>query len=111
MIDKLFAGALLKYGMTFKNESFSEEKEVRVIHGYDQVAAESDMFEYRVTENDLISFIEIPLDIKNDYRPIKKVVLGPKCQVSPKSLEHFLYQNLGVNSIDIDIRKSNSSYR
>lgn len=44
--------------MVFKNETFSEEKEIRLIHGFDKIATEPDMFEYRVTQDDLISFVE-----------------------------------------------------
>jgi hypothetical protein len=72
----MFAGALLRYGMIFKNETFSEEKEVRLIHGFDEIAAEPDIFEYRVMQDDLISFVEIPIDIENDYPPIKEIILA-----------------------------------
>lgn len=104
-----FVGILLKYGLTFKNESFSEEKEVRLIHGFDKIAAEPDMFEYRVTQDDLISFVEIPLDIKNDYPPIREIILGPDCKVYPKTLRLFLEQNMYTGPIEI--KRSKSSYR
>ncbi len=111
-IDEMFhAGIILKYGMIFKNETFLEEKEVRIIHGYDQMAAEPDIFEYRVTQDDLISFVEIPINLKNKGRPIEEIVIGPKCKASFKSITHFLEQNLGVHSIGIEIKKSISSYR
>lgn len=104
----MFVDALLKYGTIFKNETFDEEKEVRLIHGFDEIAAESDMFEYRVTQDDLISFVEIPIDVKNCYPLIKEVILGPNCKVNSKSLGHFLEQKL---STEIKIKKSRSSYR
>lgn len=107
----MLASALLKYGMIFKNETFSEEKEVRLIHGFDQVGAEPDVFEYRVTEDDLISFVEVPINVKNDYPPIKEIILGPNCKVNPNSLRHFLGQELSGSLSWIDIRKSESSYR
>ena len=107
----MFAGALLKYGMIFKNETFSEEKEVRLIHGYDKIAAEPDMFEYRVTQDDLISFVEIPIDVENEYPPIKEIILGPNCKVNSNSLRHFLEQKLAPNSSGIEIKESRSSYR
>ncbi|WP_269670951.1 hypothetical protein [Paenibacillus sp. 481] len=43
--------------MRFENAGFSEEQEVRIIHGIDELIAEPVVFEYRVTEDDLISFI------------------------------------------------------
>ncbi len=107
----MFSSALLKYGMIFKNEAFSEEKEVRLIHGFDGIAAEPDIFEYRVTEDDLISFVEIPIDIENNYPPIKEIILGPNCKVNSKSLRHFLEQKLSTKSIGIEIKESRSSYR
>ena len=107
----MFAGALLKYGMIFKNETFSEEKEVRLIHGFDEVAAEPDMFEYRVTQDDLISFVEIPIDVENGYSPIKEIILGPNCKVNSNCLRHFLELNLAPKSIEIEIKESRSSYR
>lgn len=107
----MLASALLRYGMTFKNETFSEEKEVRLIHGFDKIAAEPDMFEYRVKQDDLISFVEIPLDVESNYLPIKEVILGPNCKVNPKNMEHFLGQKLSAKAIDIEIKKSMSSYR
>lgn len=107
----MLASALLKYGTIFKNETFSEEKEVRLVHGFDRIAAEPDIFEYRVTQDDLISFVELPIDIKNDYLPIKEIVLGPNCKVNPDSLRHFLEQKLFYNSIEIKIEKSKASYR
>lgn len=105
------ASVLLKYGMIFKNETFSEEKEVRLIHGFDKIAAEPDMFEYRVTQDDLISFVEIPIDIESDYTPIKEIILGPNCKVNSKNLRHFLGQKLPAKAIEIEIKKSMSSYR
>ncbi len=107
----MFAGALLKYGIIFKNEGFYEEKEVRLIHGFDEIAAEPDMFEYRVTQDDLISFVEIPIDVKNCYPSIKEVILGPNCKVNSKSMRHFLEQKLSTKAIGIEIKKSRSSYR
>lgn len=107
----MLASALLKYGLIFKNETFSEEKEVRLIHGFDQMAAEPDVFGYRVTEDDLISFVEVPINVKNDYPPIKEIILGPNCKVNPSSLRHFLGQELSGSLSWINIRKSESSYR
>ena len=107
----MLASALLKYGMIFKNETFSEEKEVRLIHGFDKTAAGPDMFEYRVTQDDLISFMEIPIDVESDYPPIKEVILGPNCKVNSKNRRHFLEQKLSAKSIGIEIKKSMSSYR
>ncbi|KXS42774.1 MAG: hypothetical protein AWU59_1465 [Methanolobus sp. T82-4] len=109
--ETILVSALLKFGMKFKNETFSEEKEVRLIHGFDEIVAEPDIFEHRVTSDDLISFVEIPIDLESDYLPIKEIILGPNCKVNPKSIHHFLERNLFVKSIGIDIKKSSSSYR
>lgn len=107
----VLASVLLKYRVIFKNETFSEEKEVRLVHGFDRIAAEPDIFEYRVTQDDLISFVELPIDIKTDYPPIKEIILGPNCKVNSGSLRLFLEQNLPHTSSEIKIEKSKSSYR
>lgn len=109
--EVMLASALLKYGMIFKNETFYEEKEVRFIYGFNEIAAEPDIFEYRVTEDDLISFVEIPIDIKNNCPPIQEIILGPSCKVNPNNLRCFLEHKFSGNSSRIDIRKSKASYR
>jgi hypothetical protein len=55
--------------------------------------------------------VEIPIDIENDYPPIKEIILGPNCKVNSKSLRHFLKQKLFTKSIGIEVKESRSSYR
>lgn len=100
---------VLRYGMTFKNAGFSEEQEVRIIHGYDEVFAEPDVFKYRATEDDLISFIEIPLNPKHEIHPIKEVIIGPKCKAEIEDLKEFLSKYLYVS--EVEIIKSKCTYR
>ena len=107
----LYCSGLVGLGIRIKHNSFKEEKEVRLIHGYEEIAAQSDIFEYYFTNDTLKTFIEIPLDIqKNSDNIINEIVLGPKCKVDPDLLGGFLDVN-GFFSSKITIRKSCSTYQ
>ncbi|MCF2719568.1 DUF2971 domain-containing protein [Paenibacillus sp. 203] len=100
---------ILRYGMTFKSTGFSEEQEVRIIYGYDEVFAEPDVFKYRATEDDLISFIEIPLNPKHEVHPIAEVIMGPKCKADIEGVKGLLSKYLYVHRVELI--KSKCTYR
>jgi hypothetical protein len=101
---------LYKYGINFKNPAFVEERELRIIHGYPEVAAEPDIFQFRFTNDNLISYIEIPINLENNSPMISEIIIGPKSRVKEDELKMFLGQNI-PKSGDIKISKSKSSYR
>ena len=105
------ASAILGLGMKFKHYSFSEENEVRLIHGHGKVAAEPDIFEYRFTNNDIISYVEIPTNLSLDnVFPINEIIIGPKCKVSIEEIKSFLlYKN--YNPLNVKVKKSVATYR
>lgn len=100
---------ILRYGMTFKSAGFLEEQEVRIIHGYDEVFAEPDVFKYRATEDDLISFVELPLNPRHEIHPIVEVIIGPKCKAQIEDVKGFLSKYLYVHKVKII--KSKCTYR
>ena len=110
----LLTAPILEMGIKFKHNSFCEEQEVRLIHGNNELAAEPDMFNYRFTEDDLISYIEIPLSskkINNQEKAINEIIIGPKCKITSKELKEYLIYSGNTSSLEVDIKHSNSSYR
>lgn len=102
---------LVNFGIMFKHESFYEESEIRLIHGYGNLAAESDMFNYSFSRDNLRTYIEIPLDLKIiDNSVICEIILGPKCRINKDVLSNFLMIN-GFISTNINIRRSYSTYQ
>lgn len=99
---------IIEYGLIFKNQSFREEKEIRLIHGFGELAAESDSLKYRPTEDDLISYMEIPLELDNGFSPIAEIVLGPKNKADESDVRDFLLSSF---SNVVRIKRSVCSYR
>ena len=105
---------LLSMGLKFKNNSFSEENEIRLIHGNSEVAAEPDMFKFRFTDDNIISYIEIPLyssEVDSNVRAIKEVIIGPKSKITIKELESYFHYAGKSASHGVVVSKSKSSYR
>lgn len=100
---------LIHFGLIFKHPSFMEENEVRIIHGYNELIAESESINYRATTNDLISFVDIPIN-QNNICPIVEVVLGPKNISDEKDIKDYIQGIYGVDK-DIIVKRSESSYR
>lgn len=104
-------GELFKLGQIFKDSSFEYEREIRLIHGNSEMAAEPDMLKYRPTEDSIISYLEIPLDLKNiDKKAISEVIIGPKCKVTQEKLRYFCLNYLELFDFDFKIKKSKSTY-
>lgn len=111
--DNFFALAkigeeLFKMGIMFKNPAFNEEKEMRIVHGYPGLAAEPDMFKYKFTANNIISFIEIPIDNKDHFPIINEIVIGPRSNASIYDVKNFMETNFHYH-IDLKYFKSNCS--
>ncbi|HBB29910.1 MAG TPA: hypothetical protein DC000_11840 [Clostridiales bacterium] len=104
-------GKIFKLGQIFKNSSFEYEKEIRLIHGNSEMAAEPDMFKYRATEDNIVSYLEVPLDIKNvDKKAINEVIIGPKCKITQENLRYFCFNYYELFDVDFKIKKSKSTY-
>ena len=101
---------IIKYGQAFKHESFKEEKEIRIIHGYSDLLAEPDMFKYRVARDDLLSYIEFSLNVNNEDS-ITEIIIGPRCKATENEIRPFLMKNGFRNVSKIVIRQSECSYR
>jgi len=101
---------LLDLGIQFKNPTFSEENEVRIVHGFPELAAEPDSFSYRFTDDNLISYVEIPLTHKKYYPVINEIILGPKCKIDLNQFKRFLGERIGLGLHKIEIKHSNCSF-
>lgn len=102
--------SIYELGLKFKNPSFKEENEVRIVHGNHKMAAEVDMFSYRFTNDDMISFVQIPLDLAQEMPIIQEVILGPKSKITEKEIKLFLIKKLAYSDI-IKVSKSKCSYK
>lgn len=113
----LLAFQLVNYSLTFKNPSFAEEKEWRIIHTplenkkqYENVEnkiAISDI-NYRTLGNKITTYTILDLESKFNSRLIPEIVLGPKSELDIDILKSFLKAN---NLIETKIIKSESTYR
>ncbi|MBQ9944520.1 MAG: DUF2971 domain-containing protein [Clostridia bacterium] len=110
---------------TYKAPSFKEEKEWRIVlnilynpnHENTPINIDDEScflgnFAYTPSKRRLVSHYELSF---KDFKPlIRKIILGPKCKVSPEEMRRFLCScKLLDNSEDerIKIEKSSSSYR
>lgn len=94
----LVANKFYELGIKFKNPTFSEEKEIRIVHGYPGVAAEPDMFKYNFTENNLVSFVELPIDLKDFFPSINEITLGPRSHASLYDIKHYMENTFSFQS-------------
>jgi hypothetical protein len=101
---KTFTSTLL----TFKDNSFSEEKEWRLIHNHDSVE-KTKIIEYRIKNNYILPYIKIEnLNLTN---LISGIVIGPSSNNSilSKSIEYFLskkkYEHIQITHSKIPFRK------
>ncbi|MBJ7882501.1 DUF2971 domain-containing protein [Gelidibacter salicanalis] len=100
--------------MTFKNPSFIEEKEWRIIHTPTKYSVESETekrmsdLKFRVNNHKIVTYHEYDLSKIFNSKLINEIVLGPKSNIDIPELEQFLeYNNLSKTKISI----SESTYR
>ena len=100
-----------------KNPAFSEEQEVRVIYSpaplLSSFTSQSSNrciseIKYRVTGNNLTSYVELKFPLKNILHPIDNIILGPKCKVKENDIDGFLRAE---NYSDFVVNTSSASYR
>lgn len=106
------ASGFFELGQIFKDSSFAEEREIRIIHGNSERAAEHDILKYRVTENSIRSYLEIPLASNvTNVKAIKEIVIGPKCIASEFNLKEFCIRHYELFDSKYILKRSLSSYR
>jgi hypothetical protein len=93
----------------FKDTSFSEEKEQRIVVILDN-APDNDL-KFRQGHFSIIPYIELPASRKN----IKKICIGPTSskELSKRALEMFLEKTYGIPSFfgDLEVEFSKTPYR
>jgi hypothetical protein len=106
---------LMIISQIYKNPSFSEEMEWRIIHSlfipnaiiYEKNKSLSDI-KFRPANNKIITYHEYNLDDKFNSKLIPEIVLGPKSKIDIPELELFLKANGLVNT---KVIQSKSTYR
>lgn len=115
--EKLFLSldlgiSLVNWALVFKNSSFREEKEWRIIHtptdSYEEPLAELSDLQFRLNNNRITTYYSYSFGEKFNSELIGEIVLGPKCQMNENEIQEFLnHHNLGKTKISI----SKSTYR
>ncbi len=95
-------------GVFYKNPAFKEEKEIRFVHGYPEMAAEPDMFNFVFNEDNMKSYIDISLNFKELFPVIDEIIIGPKCKILSEDLNQFV--KLNIEQFDITYKKSSCSF-
>jgi hypothetical protein len=107
--------SLVEWALIFKNISFREEREWRIIHtptesGYSEHSDIEDRLSkisFRVKNNKILSYFNFSLKDKFNSSLVTEVILGPKCEISQNEMSQFLkFNNLGKTKII----KSKSTY-
>lgn len=109
----LYANRLKQLSYICKHQAFREEKEWRIINtplvtsDFKMCSSISDL-KFRATRNKLISFLELPIRTENKIATIAEIVVGPKNNTLPDTLNNYLNFN---NYRNIIIKKSDSPYQ
>lgn len=98
----------------FKNKSFQEEKEYRILFTFSDVNDSNKPLSktfYRVKNRfQIVKYKILKLDRMDFNNYVNEIIIGPKCAVSTNELKEFL-DNSGINHENINIKRSLSSYR
>ena len=99
---------IIIYTINVKNKSFSHESETRLLY----TATDCDKIKYRVKNNFIISYVEMPpRQLNGDKKlPIKSIIVGPgeEQDIVKASISDFI-KSKGYN--DIEIKSSIIPYR
>ncbi len=99
---------LYNLGVFYKNPAFKEEKEIRFVHGYPEMAAEPDMFNFVFNDDNMKSYVSISLDFRDLFPVIDEIIIGPKCKILSSDLDQFV--KLNIAQFDIKYQKSKCSF-
>ncbi|MFY9854111.1 MAG: hypothetical protein WAK26_09575, partial [Terracidiphilus sp.] len=103
IMGKVYSGTptlLMNFGAVFKHRSFREENEWRIALSTTTRASHLDSVGFR--EADGVPFLKIPLSLKDQNCPLKRIVVGPSSskEQSASILEINLKQ-MGIQNIEV----------
>lgn len=127
---------LLQDSFFYKDSSFAEENEWRLILKDEIIKSEEDWeqiynwkrqgrepqtalerlfpnaLEFRVVENDIVSYMDMDFSNGNHMHNdmIKEIIIGPNCRLTNQDLFQML-GHFGFDITDVAVRKSDSPYR
>jgi hypothetical protein len=113
-IDKIYAMmdlcfSLINFSLVFKNSSFKEEREWRILHTptsrYEEPLEQLSDINFRLGQNKIISYFEFRFKNNFDSKLITEVVLGPKCIMKVDEVKRFLQMN-GLKKTKVTVSKS-----
>jgi len=103
---------LINWGISFKNSSFKEEKEWRLIHTptdtYEEPLSNLSELLFRSNGEKIITYFQYDFEDSFDSKLIPEIVLGPKCNMTEKEVRKFLDYN---NLVNTKVTLSKSTYR
>ena len=115
LVPVYFSKLLIDHSLIFKNPSFSEEKEWRIIHtpvssGYEKDNSKIELSEKKFRANGfrLTSYFELNLEKVFNSKLIPEIILGPKSEVDSQILRELLDQNNLNNTL---VKSSISTYK
>lgn len=106
---------LVDLSMIFKNKSFKEEEEVRLMFVWDDKCESKpeniSEFKFRHSKGKIVDYFEFNFDIPEikqfESKLIPKIFLGPKCEITIEEMKKYLSYN---NLSGTDVIRSESSY-
>jgi hypothetical protein len=103
-ISNLILNTTVNMSSYFKDESFSDELETRIIS-----SGSDDEKKYLEGKSILIPYIEFSIEDNNGRLPISKIIVGPTQhqELSKSSIDHLLHSW----KYEIDVEQSNIPYR
>lgn len=114
MLSLNLAFSLVQWALIFKNMSFKEEKEWRIIHTptdndqYDESLENLSKLQFRASMGRIITYYSYNFLEKFNSKLIKEIVIGPKCKMRVEEMRQFLdYNNLNRTKITV----SKSTYK
>jgi len=106
------AFSLVNWALIFKNPSFKEEREWRIIHtptdSYKEPLNQLSELKFRLNSSKITTYFSYTFGEQFNSDLIKEIVIGPKCKMKKEEIEQFLgYNNLGKTKVIM----SKSTYR
>jgi Protein of unknown function (DUF2971) len=96
-VERCRSAALLALG--YKNPAFHEEREIRCVHMLDVKGEQGKPLlrspdghevRFRTQGADIIAYVDLPISLKIDPQPIKRIIMGPKNPNKPGNLQYML---------------------
>ena len=107
-----FISNLVHLSIVFKNPSFMEEREWRIIHTpldkYEKPDLRLSELKFRIKQKRITPYYNLNFGSNFNSQLISEIVLGPKCEMTAKEIKQFLRHN---NLDKTKITTSKSSYK